>query len=250
VLSARHVSHTYDGSSMHVAALHDVTLNLAGEEIVCVVGPSGCGKSTLLRILAGLLAPTGGSVSINGQPVTEPHPSARLIFQQPTLMPWRTVIDNVVLPLELAGAAVARRNNEARALIDLVGLSGFEASYPAQLSGGMSQRVALARALIGGPQVLLMDEPFGALDALTRDMLGEELIRIWQAQKASILMVTHSIPEALLLADRVLVMSPRPGTIEAVITVNLPRPRTVDILHTPQAGKLAAAIRSALRSGL
>jgi NitT/TauT family transport system ATP-binding protein len=246
-LAAHHISHTFGSGPASVEALRDVTLSLALEEIVCLVGPSGCGKSTLLRILAGLLSPTSGAVSIDGQPVAAPHPKVRLIFQQPNLMPWRTVLDNVTLPLELAGSAPIRRTNEARGLLDLVGLTGFESSYPAQLSGGMAQRVAIARALIDQPEVLLMDEPFGALDALTRDTLGEELLRIWQAQKASILMVTHSIPEALLLADRVLVMSPRPGSIEAIIPIDLPRPRTVDSLHTPQAGRLSASIRSALR---
>ena len=248
-LVADGITHFYesDGGPLHV--LDDVGFGLARNEFVCLVGPSGCGKSTLLRILAGLLPPTGGSVWLDGEPVLRPHRKIGVVFQQSNLMPWRTVLDNIALPLELEGAGAEERHAAARELIALVGLEGFEAAYPAELSGGMAQRVAIARALIQEPEVLLLDEPFGALDAMTRDLLGEELLRIWQARHSTVLMVTHSISEAILLADHVLVMSPRPGHIEAAFTVNLPRPRTLEVLHCAEAGELARAIRAALRVG-
>jgi NitT/TauT family transport system ATP-binding protein len=214
---------------------------------VSLVGPSGCGKTTLLRILAGLVTPTSGTVAVGGQPIAAPHPGIALVFQHANLMPWRTVLDNITLPLELQGADRPARDEAARELIALVGLEGFESSYPAELSGGMAQRVAIARALIHAPQVLLLDEPFGALDAMTRDLLGEELLRIWQTRHGTVLMVTHSIAEAVLLSDRVLVMSPRPGHLEATFPVGLPRPRAVEMLHSPAAGNLILAIRDAIR---
>jgi len=248
VLSAEQISHSFATANGALEVLRAVSLNVKRDEFVCLVGPSGCGKSTLLRALSGLIAPTRGSVTLDGLPITAPHPRLRLVFQQANLMPWRTVIDNIGLPLELAGATRISRDNAARQMIALVGLGGFERAYPAELSGGMAQRVAIARALIDEPEVLLLDEPFGALDALTRDQLGEELLRIWQARRASVLMVTHSIPEAIFLADRVLVMSPRPGQIEAEFEVNLSRPRAIDAVHSPAAGKLAREIRAALRN--
>jgi NitT/TauT family transport system ATP-binding protein len=246
-LTADHISHVFSTGGGPLPVLDDVSLALARDEFVCLVGPSGCGKSTLLRILGGLLAPSGGLARLDGSPISAPHPRIRLVFQQPNLMPWRTLLDNVALPLELAGVTRADREAAARQIIALVGLTGFEATYPAQLSGGMAQRGAIARALIEQPEVLLLDEPFGSLDALTRDLLGEELLRIWQARRGAVLMVTHSIPEALLLADRVLVMSPRPGQIAAEFAIRLPRPRTVEALHSAAAGRLARHIRAALR---
>lgn len=246
-LRARHISHTFEADSGPLPVLHDISLALDRDEFVCLVGPSGCGKSTLLRILSGLIEPSAGSVHVDGQTVSGPHPGVVLVFQQANLMPWRSVLDNITLPLELGGVGPTDRAAAARDLIALVGLQGFEVAYPAELSGGMAQRVALARALIQHPQVLLLDEPFGALDALTREQLGEELLRIWQARHGTVLMVTHSISEAVLLSDHVLVMSPRPGQIEAVFDVDLPRPRTLDMLHSPAAGRLVTAIRGALR---
>ena len=246
ILSAERISHTFETAGGPLRVLDGVSLSLARDEFVCLVGPSGCGKSTLLRILAGLTAPTDGSARLDGEVIRTPHPAIRLVFQQPNLMPWRSVLDNIALPLELAGVARAKREELARQLIELVGLAGFEATHPAELSGGMAQRVAIARALIEEPAVLLMDEPFGALDALTRDQLGAELLGIWQARRSAVLMVTHSIPEALLLADRVLVMSPRPGRIAAEFAVGLPRPRGIEALHSAEAGRLDAAIRAGL----
>jgi NitT/TauT family transport system ATP-binding protein len=217
------------------------------DQFVCLVGPSGCGKSTLLHILSGLLPPTSGMVMLDDEPVTRPRRRIGYVFQQANLMPWRTVLDNVALPLELIGHPRDQREAAAREMISLVGLDGFDSTYPDDLSGGMAQRVAIARALVARPEVLLLDEPFGALDALTRDLLAGELLRIWEAIHGTVLMVTHSIPEAVLLADRVLVMSPRPGHIDAAFTVDLPRPRTADVLHSPAAGDLARAIRGAIR---
>ena len=248
VLTATHISHTFEDDETEVRALRAVNLALQPNEFVALVGPSGGGKSTLLRILAGLLRPTWGEVTIHGERVTEPHPAVGMVFQSANLMPWRTVLDNVTLPLEMKQTSIDYREARAHELIDLVGLTGFAHSYPAQLSGGMAQRVAIARALIQQPDVLLLDEPFGALDALTREHLGEELLRIWAARRSTVLMVTHSINEAILLADRILVMSPRPGTIVSDFPVTLPRPRSLKDLHHPSAGELSNAIREAIRA--
>ena len=247
ILVATHISHSYPGEAGPTPAVHDASLTLYEGEFACLVGPSGCGKSTLLRILSGLLQPTSGTVTIDGQPVDGPHHRIGHVFQQANLMPWRTVRENITLPPELNGVPGEERRAVADDLIKLVGLAGFADAYPAELSGGMAQRVAIARALIQQPEVLLLDEPFGALDAMTRDLLGEELLRIWRTHGGTILMVTHSIPEAVLLADRVLVMSPRPGTIDASFPIDLPRPRTLDHLHSARAGDLSRAIRDSLR---
>jgi len=247
MMEASHITHYFVGDGQPLHVLQDVSFALDRNEIVCLVGPSDCGKSTLLRVLAGLLAPAAGEVTLAGQPVREPHPHVGIVFQNANLMPWRTVLENIALPLELSGLPGGERRSAAGELIGLVGLAGFEDNYPAELSGGMAQRVAIARALIQSPEVLLLDEPFGALDALTREALGTELLRIWSARQSTILMVTHSISEAILLADHVLVMTPRPGSIGAAFSVGLPRPRTLTMLHSPEAGALASAIREALQ---
>ena len=230
-----------------VVALAGVSLDLAAGEFVAVVGPSGCGKSTLLRLLAGLLAPTTGRILIDGAPLTGPRPDTAVVFQRPTLLPWRTVRGNVVLPDDVMPGRNRQAHDRADELLRLVGLDGFGASYPAELSGGMRQRVALARALVLDPALLLMDEPFAALDALLREDLTMELERIWMGHgrggtagsdsgnRPTVLFVTHSIAEAVQLADRVVVMSPRPGRIVADLAVPLPRPR-------PPAGEDEAAI--------
>ena len=208
-----------------VTAIEGVDLTVGKNEFVCLVGPSGCGKSTMLRLVGGLIAPTAGRVAIDGSPVTEPRSDTGIVFQAPTLLPWATVLDNVLFPLKmmrrLAPDSVAR----ARDLLALVGLDGFEKKYPRELSGGMQQRAGICRALVHEPEILLMDEPFGALDALTREELTLELLRIWTDRPKTILFVTHSIPEAVLLADRVVVMSPRPGRIVEIVSIDLPRPR-------------------------
>jgi NitT/TauT family transport system ATP-binding protein len=222
-------------------ALDSASFTVHPREFVCVLGPSGSGKSTLLRVLAHLLQPTSGSFTFSSH-----HPRIGMVFQQANLMPWRTTIENVVLPLELQGIPDGEACARAQDLIDLVGLQGFESTWPRDLSGGMAQRVAIARALVHDPDILLLDEPFGALDALTRERMWTELSRIWQARKKTVLMVTHSISEALFLADRVLVLTQRPGRIKLDLPVDLPRPRLDEIRFTVHFGKLARQLKDAI----
>lgn len=226
--------------------LERVRLAVPDGGVVAVVGPSGCGKSTLLRIVAGLLSVDGGSVRLLGDPVTGPDARVGLVFQEPRLLPWRSARENVAYPLELRGVPRAERLARADELLASVGLDGFGDARPAQLSGGMAQRVGLARALVLAPPVLLLDEPFGALDALTRDRLDAELLALWERVGSTIVLVTHSIPEAVFLADRVVVLSPRPGRVVAEIPVALPRPRRWADLEGVESGRAAAAIRRAL----
>jgi NitT/TauT family transport system ATP-binding protein len=211
------------------------------------VGPSGSGKTTILQILAGLLPPTKGQVWLAGALLTKPHPEVSIVFQQPNLMPWRTVLDNVLLPLQLQAVPTNEAQRQGQEALALVGLSEFASAYPKQLSGGMEQRVAVARALIQQPSILLLDEPFGALDALTRERLNLELLRLWQSRKLTAVMVTHNIQEAVFLADRVLVLSPRPATISAEFMINLPRPRPKGIEYSEEFGHLAYEIRQAIK---
>lgn len=246
VLYAQNLSMVYPNGNGGLEALQDVSFELHPQEFLCVVGPSGCGKSTLLRILGGLLQPTSGEVIFDGRPVLRPLRRIGFVFQQANLMPWRSARDNIALPLELDGSQAGERDKQADALINLVGLQGFENAYPRDLSGGMAQRVALARALIHEPELLLLDEPFGALDALTRERMSGELMRIWSAHKVTVVMVTHSIAEAVLLADRVLVLSPRPGQVTLDLNIPLPRPRDVVMTHTQEFGILASCIREAI----
>lgn len=207
-------------------ALRGVELTIDRHEFVAVLGPSGCGKSTLLRLASGLLAPTGGKVEVFGYPVTEPRDDIGIVFQKPTLLPWASAEDNVVFPVRhKTGRADAADHEKAREILARVGLAGFEKRLPSELSGGMQQRVGIARALFMNPDILLMDEPFSALDALTRDEMGLELLHIWEAQPKTVMFITHSISEAVLLADRVLVMSERPGRVIENLTIDLPRPR-------------------------
>jgi NitT/TauT family transport system ATP-binding protein len=210
-----------------VVALDDITLSIATNDFVCLLGPSGCGKSTLLNIIAGFEKPTRGRVSVDSEAVTAPGADRGVVFQQPTLMPWLTVTENIAFHLKLKGVAKAERSERAQAFIDLVGLKGFEKHYPSELSGGMSQRVGIARALIMNPRVILMDEPFAALDAQTRQEMQEELVAIWQRQHGTIVFVTHSVDEALVLGNRIVVMTRRPGRIRDVVAFDLPRPRDV-----------------------
>ncbi len=243
-LRAEGLSHTYrDSPTNPTPALAGVSFSVAPGEFLAVVGPSGCGKTSLLRILGGLLQPDEGTVWLGGKPLTAPCREIGFVFQRANLMPWRTVLNNVLLPLQVQGIARGEAEARARSLISLVGLEGFERSYPRQLSGGMQQRVALARALVHDPEILLLDEPFGALDALTRERMGLELLRIRRVRRQTVVMVTHSISEAVFLADRVLVMSPRPGRLRAEIKVTLPRPRTVEMMASEAFGALTQQVR-------
>jgi NitT/TauT family transport system ATP-binding protein len=245
-LFAEGIRHVYRSSREDLLALDGVRLVAEKGEFVAVVGPSGCGKSTLLRILGGLLVPTEGRVYLDGKPLSSPRRQVGYVFQRLNLLPWRTVLGNVVLPLEVAGVSSAQAEARARKLLDLVGLKGFEMAYPRQLSGGMAQRVAIARALVAEPAVLLLDEPFGSLDALSREKMNMELLRIWQVRQVTAVMVTHSLQEAIFVADRVLVMSPRPGRIRAEVGVNLERPRELGIIYSEGFGELSRQVRDAI----
>jgi NitT/TauT family transport system ATP-binding protein len=232
-----------------LVALDDINLRVAPGEFLCIVGPSGCGKSTLLRIVAGLRPATSGTVKVTGRQVTQPIPDIGMVFQQPVLLKWRSILQNVLLPAELAGNDAGLLRKRARALLEMAGLAGFAEKLPRELSGGMQQRAALCRALLLDPPLLLMDEPFGALDAMTRDEMALELLRIWgetSASRKTILFVTHSIPEAVFLSDRVVVMSARPGRVAADFKVELPRPRTVELRGTEAFAHLNLEIFRAL----
>ncbi|MEP7157878.1 MAG: ABC transporter ATP-binding protein [Chloroflexota bacterium] len=226
--------------------LDDVSFDVPQNGIVAVLGPNGSGKSTLLRLISGLLAPNAGQVLIDGAPVADADQRVGLVFQEPRLLHWRTTADNVAFPLELAGVSREERAERARALLDLVGLAGFARAYPHQLSGGMRQRAAIARALARDPQILLLDEPFSALDALTRERFNAELLDIWQRTGTTIVIVTHSIAEAVFLADEVVVLTDRPGRVAAQVPVPLGRPRTAETLDSAAFSRAAATIRSHL----
>lgn len=240
------VSRNFEIGHQHIAALANLSLRVPAGSIVAVIGPNGSGKSTLLRLIGGLLAPDQGEVRVMGELVNGPPRAVGICFQEPRLLPWRSVIDNVALPLELAGMAELERRDHAQAVIELVGLTGFENARPHQLSGGMRQRAAVARALVREPSVLLLDEPFSALDALTRERLDRELVDLWARTGMTMLLVTHDIGEALLLADRVLVLSARPGRVLADLPVAVDRPR--DGADSAALGELASQIRALLEA--
>ena len=233
-----------------VTALNDFKLSVAKGEFVSIVGPSGCGKSTFLNILLGLIKHDSGTLEFNGTPIKGPSQERAMVFQEFGLLPWRTVSANVELGLELKGIASADRAQRAAELIKLVGLNGFEGHYPHELSGGMKQRVGLARALATEPQVLLMDEPFAALDAQTRDLMQTELLQIWERTKKTVLFVTHSIEEAAYLSDRVIVMTARPGRTKEVLQIDLPRPRDYEMRLTPQFNEIKLGIWEVLKDEL
>ena len=242
-LIIRNLSVVFPDNNGGLRVLDGLSFDVYPREFVCVLGPSGSGKTTLLRIVAGLLLPTTGSLTFGH---VWKQPRIGMVFQQANLMPWRTVIENIKLPLEVQQIDEASARTKAQEMIELVGLHGFEDSLPRDLSGGMAQRVAIARALIHDPDLLLLDEPFGSLDALTRERMWNELSRIWQRQQKTVIMVTHSINESLFLADRVLVLTQRPGKVKLDIEVDLPRPREDDIRYTPHFGTLAKKLRSAI----
>ncbi len=250
ILEANNLRKTFlDPRRAALLALDGLSFSAEEGEFLAIVGPSGCGKSTLLRLLAGLEHPISGEVCFRGQPLTAPRREIGFVFQSATLMPWRTVLDNIALPLEINHVAREERVARANSWVSLMGLDGFAAAYPAQLSGGMLQRAALARALIHEPSMLLLDEPFGSLDALTRERMNGELLRIWDRHRITVVMVTHSITEALFLADRVLVMTPRPGHIRAEFAVPLPRPRDRAVTTEPDFVRMVRAVRAEIIDG-
>ena len=246
VVSVQNLEVVFPNGNGGLQALGGVSFEVCPQEFVCVLGPSGSGKSTLLRVLAGLVPPSRGRVVFSHLDETGRSPRIGLVFQQANLMPWRNVLQNITLPLEVKGVPQDEALAQAQQLVELVGLKGFEDNWPGVLSGGMAQRVAIARALIQDPDLLLLDEPFGSLDALTRERMGTELLRIWQARRKTVLMVTHSIAEALFLSDRVLVLTSRPGRVCLDLTVGLERPRQESIRYTPHFGELASRLRDAI----
>jgi NitT/TauT family transport system ATP-binding protein len=242
------VSLVYRGKRAEVQALDNISFRARDGEFVALLGPSGCGKSTLLKLISGLIAPTRGTIRVNGKPIRGPTPSIGIVFQSPLLMAWRTVLQNILLQIDIRGLRTADYIPAAHELIRLVGLTGFEHAHPHQLSGGMQQRVGLCRALIHDPDLLVMDEPFGALDAMTREQMNAELQRIWIERRKTVLFITHSITEAVYLADRVLVMSPRPGKLIGEIAVDLPRPRTVATTEQPEFARFTREVRRHLNT--
>jgi NitT/TauT family transport system ATP-binding protein len=244
------VSKTFQtASGDRLRALENVSLAIAAGEFVTAVGASGCGKTTMLRLIAGLERCSAGAITVNGAPQLGPSEKLGMVFQDPTLLPWRTVLQNVLLPVEVLRLDARAYRRRALALLDTVGLADFRGKYPHELSGGMRQRVAIARALVHDPAMLLLDEPFGALDALTRDQLNLELLDIWSTTHKTVLLITHSITEAVFLADRVVVMSPRPGRIVEEIAVELPRPRHLEQINSEAFGKYVRRIRERLGGG-
>ena len=231
-----------------VTAVDGVSLTVRQGEFLSVIGPSGCGKSTLFNVVGGLLGDYEGSVTVGGERITGPHPSVGMVFQEESTFPWRTVIENVAFPLEVAGMGRREREEKAMRFVQLVGLDGFERRYPAELSGGMRQRTALARTLCAEPRILLMDEPFAALDEQTRMLLGEKLIEICQALKQTALLITHNLSEAVQLSDRVLVMSFRPGRIKRTVEIDLPRPRTSDVIASERFASYLGTIWEDLKA--
>src|SRR5262245_16721068 len=250
VIELAAVSKTFSSASgERVRALDNASLRVGAGEFITVVGASGCGKTTLLRLIAGLERCTSGTIKINGAQQIGPSEQIGIVFQDPTLLPWRTVLENVLLPVQVLKLDAGVYRPRAMALLQTVGLAEFQNKYPHELSGGMRQRVAIARALVHDPAMLLMDEPFGALDALTRDQLNLELIDIWSATRKTVLLITHSITESVFLADRVIVMSPRPGRVVEEIVVELPRPRTLEMINKEAFGRYVRRIRGLLGAG-
>jgi NitT/TauT family transport system ATP-binding protein len=240
---------TYSSKTGRIPALENIDLSIADNEFVTIVGPSGCGKSTLLKIIGGLVRPSRGGRYIGGDRRHQPSREVGIVFQEAVLLQWRNVLDNVLLPVEILGLDRNAARKRALSLLELVGLGGFETRFPRELSGGMQQRVSICRALIHNPSVLLMDEPFAALDAMTREELGLELLRIWNNDKKTVIFVTHNITEAILLADRVVAMSPRPGRIAKIVKIDLPRPRVLDMEFTTEFKSYSDEIREVIYRG-
>ena len=251
VVDAKDISLTFETADGRVDALSHVDLQVAEGEFVSFIGPSGCGKTTMLRVIADLQQPTGGTLTVNGMSAEQARlaRSYGYVFQAPALFPWRTIEKNLKLPLEIMGFSEIEQQQRIERYLALVNLTGFERKYPWQLSGGMQQRVSIARALSFDPAMLLMDEPFGALDEIVRDHLNEQLLALWRATEKTVLFVTHSIPEAVFLSTKIVVMSPRPGRIIDVIDCNFPRDRSLDIRETPEFLHIAQRVRIGLRAG-
>lgn len=247
IIRVENLTRGFTNDQGNLDVLEDLNFSIGVQEFVCIIGPSGCGKTTLLRVLAGLLPPTEGAVEFPSHADNGKRAGTGFVFQNANLMPWRTVLENVKLPLELQNVPAKDIQKRAGGMLELVGLNGFENTLPADLSGGMAQRVAIARALIHEPEVLFLDEPFGALDALTRERMGTELIRIWQANPVTVVMVTHSISEAILLSDRVFVFSKRPARLVLDLEIPFERPRRYGLAHTAEFGSVANQIRSAIQ---
>jgi NitT/TauT family transport system ATP-binding protein len=246
VIEYQNLRKVYNPDSGEVVALEEVNLEVGDGELLTVVGRSGCGKTTLLKLTAGLLAPTAGTVHVAGAPVRGPLTNVGIVFQSPVLLDWRKTLDNVLLQIEARKLNVEEYREKALELLELVGLKGFENKYPSELSGGMQQRASITRALIHDPPLLLMDEPFGALDAITRDEMNLELLRIWREARKTVLFITHSIPEAVFLGDRVIVMTPRPGKIAEIIPIEIPRPRKTALRDDSGFLKYVKHIRGSL----
>jgi NitT/TauT family transport system ATP-binding protein len=247
VIEYDRVRKTYPHKSAPVPAIDDLSFAVGDQEFASVLGPSGCGKTTLLKITAGIMPVSGGTVLVNGNPVTEPVSNLGMVFQTPVLIKWRNVVDNILFPVEILRHSRRDYHDRALELIRLVGLDGFQDRLPAELSGGMQQRVSICRALITDPALLLMDEPFGALDALTREDMNLELLRIWEARKKTVLFVTHSIPEAVFLSDKVIVLSPRPSRVARIFEIAIPRTREFSVCYTREFGEYCDAIRAEIK---
>ena len=243
------VSKTYRSRDGDVPSLRPLDFHINEGEFFVVVGPSGCGKSTLLKMISGLLAPSTGEILVEGEPVTKPHGNVGIVFQNALLLPWRNILANVMLPIDMKKLPRAEYLVRAKALLKLVGLEGFEKKLPWQLSGGMQQRASICRALVHDPKIMLMDEPFGALDAMTREQMNVELQRLWMERKKTVVFITHSTAEAVFLGDRVLVMTPRPGQIGDLFDVEIPRPRALDVMNTEKFGGYVRRIRGVLNAG-
>lgn len=238
------VCKVYDTADRQVVALDYVDIEIQPSEFVSILGPSGCGKSTLLKLIAGLERPTEGAVWVNGRTIEAPATDLGIVFQEPTLLDWRRVLGNVMIQIDVRGLPRQPYEQRARELLERLGLLGFERSYPLQLSGGMRQRVSIARALVHNPPLLLMDEPFSALDALTRDRLNVDLQEIWESDRKTVVFITHNISEAVFLSDRVVVMTPSPGQVAEILNIDLPRPRRLEIRDTPAFSAFTGRIRS------
>jgi NitT/TauT family transport system ATP-binding protein len=247
ILTADHINVRFDTAEGPVIAVDDVSFDVRPGEFLSVIGPSGCGKSTLFNVIGGLLNSYQGTVNVVGETINGPHQSIGMVFQEESTFPWRTVTDNVAFPLELIGMAKDKRIERAKHFIGMVGLNGFENRYPGELSGGMRQRVSLARTLASEPKILLMDEPFAALDEQTRLLLGDKVLQIQQQLKQTTLLITHNITEAVQMSDRILVMTYRPGKVKRIVDIDLPRPRTSEIVGSEAFGRYVAQIWSDLR---